>query len=184
MGTVPLGVFEVEIAGPENEEWLFPPTQERLRGRYDALNVSHLDPGERLRALHKIAPSIPGLYLRVDTRKKTVAIVDPLRETDEGRRLWDAIKSQVSMIDSSSNIEPWKTRLIELRDSEGCDDTLKNWMHWIARGIGDGICRATSRSDKWPTLSEIKSMPGRRKIDPSNNLLVGDANYEAAPVTA
>ena len=170
--------FEVEIASKGNNEWLFPPTQERLRGRWDALNVAHLEPGERLRALHQIAPVIPGIRICIDMDNKILSIYDPLRETEEGQRIWENIKDRVKAIDSSGNIELMKRRDLSLVEFDHPRNALKDWMFWCRRGINEGICEPTKESAEWPTLESIRNSEGRRRIDPSNSSLAGEDQLE------
>lgn len=79
VGVAESTVVEIEIDGPRNENCIFRPLKQKLRGRFDLNRIA--EPRARMLAV-TIPEPIPGQRLRVDLLTKKVSIVEPL-QTDE-----------------------------------------------------------------------------------------------------
>ena len=161
-----MAIFEVEIGNSRNDQWLFPGNQQILRGRWDYANCSHLDTGERHKAIQQKTQVIPGMLISIDMDKQTISILDALSETEEGRKIWEKISTLVGSVGGNDHFKTCPPQVIELCDSPEPESVLKNWLYWCARGIKDGDCKPTERSAKWPTCSQVDTMAGYRIIFP------------------
>ncbi len=179
-------MFEIEIAGPNNENHQFGPTKHILRGRWSAHHVAEFSKHDALNRIHKIAPVIPGMRVRVEKVKGgsyTCSIYDPLRDTDEGRALWEKLRPACE----GTPFFPGKGK-IELPESVTfpmCDhDTVKTWMYAMVRVVDAGYGIITKESNPLPTLEQVKAMPGRRRREhfAMRQLQPEDMYADAVPV--
>lgn len=157
-------MIEVEVGNKRNGPWLFPANGMLLRGRWDYKNVMHLSIGESQTALsRKLQPYgtfIPGMLIRVDLKRQTLSIVDALRHTEEGRKIWKVVHEHLTSGNPLGGQEPADDVVIDLTEMTNAKSMAKNWLHWIAKGIKDGDCIVTASSDKMPTFQEIEALDG------------------------
>lgn len=155
-----------------NEAATFAPLgKERLRGRWNASKVAHRDKqrgnvGALQRELSQIE-SIPGLFLALDTDKMEAARFDPLRETEDGKKLWARI---TAIYRKHLSNEP---RLLEpqfIRNMSA--DDVKTWA-WCLRELVDcHLAQYATGSERLPDKDTIaQTWPGKRMRDPGNTLI-------------
>lgn len=152
----------IEIAGPHNEHALFGPLGERLRGRWNAHALSGRSAHESLAALHAALPEgyIPGICLAIDPAKQTGRRFDPLKETDEGRAIWQAIEPVLQQYaEFLKGGQPWDETVV--RDLS--PDALKTWVYDMRNLIDCGLARHIS-GPELPSLEKIREFVGARKL--------------------
>lgn len=168
----------IEIAGPRNEQYMWPVTLESLRGRWKASSVAHHDKSDALKAVCALE-SIPGLYVWIDTRKKSCGIYDPLGfdengevVSDAGRRKfkrWEVIQKEHST--RLSAMQPWPAMVFEPRQGEPENEQnsrLKEWIYHMRRAVDQGYAEYVDGSPQLPPIDEIVKLPGRIKNEPFN----------------
>ncbi len=158
-------IFEIEIASERNHSYSFAPTLEVLRGRWASANVAHLEPGAVLRQVHQAAPIIPGMRVRVDVANRTLTVYDPLKETEEGQKIWARISAIFEQNEEvfGADIKPVDSSRVEFSV-----DAVKEWLYWMRRAINAGHAIKTPESSEIPTLEEVKKLPGKRQAEPWN----------------
>jgi hypothetical protein len=166
-GQLLMAKYTIEIDGPRNERVIFAPTQSfpPLRGRWKAHAVAGRGKSPAMNALSSVE-FIPGICVELDTSKKQGRTFDPLRETDEGRRIWRTVKSILvdQKQDFGSGHEPWQTAVHERLDA----DAIKLWLWHMVQLVESGLARVVSGSDRLPSVDDVRAMPGRRRKDPMN----------------
>jgi hypothetical protein len=165
--------YAIEIAGPRNERAIFSPIgKERLRGRWNFAKVAHLDKnkaanGEALRELSLVAPLIPGLYIVLDTDRRIGSVLDPLGESQEGKRIQAEIKKIVERYRFALECGADPRPKVDY-PSLSADD-IKTWLFHMRTMVDTGIAEVPSGVAPLPTIAEIRAMPGRRLRDPGNS---------------
>jgi len=164
----------IEIAGPQNDNYMWPVTQEALRGRWRAAVVAHHDKSDGLKAVCALE-SIPGLHVWIDTRAKECGICDPLGMdekgepvSDEGRRKfkqWETIQREHQT--QLSKMAPWEPQAFS---SDRCNkDFMKEWLFCMRRAIDAGYAIYVDGSQQLPPIEEIVKLPGRITNEPFNS---------------
>ena len=161
--------YSIEIAGPQNEYVLFVPTKDRLRGRWDWSNVTHRDTSEELKEIARVTRSgIPGRVVSLDTSAKRGSIVDPLKETAEGRKMLEAMNSVYRRYSASSGGEKAANETQVFEDLD--QDNIKEWLFYMRSLVDQGYARHVPGSTELPDLQTIRrSIPGKRRKDPLAN---------------
>lgn len=162
----------IEIAGQNNEQYIWPVTQTALRGRWSASKVAKHDKSTALKALSEIE-HIPGLQVWIDTRAKTCGIYDPLGVnekgepvSDVGQRIWrhiERVQQQNSTVFTKT--APWEPVV----QTDLTNDQLKEWTYWMARAVEGRHAIYADGSQQLPPISDIVKLPGRIKNEPFNS---------------
>jgi len=151
--------YIVEIAAPRNRNVRFGPTLERLRGRWSHTVTGGRSVHESLSRLHMVAPEIPGIYLSLDTKIREAKRYDPLRETEEGRRLWVQIEEVCDLYhEYFGRRKPWDTAVYPNMHA----NDMKTWLFEMRKLVDAGLARPVSGSDPLPDLDKIRQLPGGR----------------------
>lgn len=162
--------FVIEIDGPKNENVLFAPVQSFpfLRGRWAAFRVAHRNKSEVMGQMSRIE-SIPGICVELDTDKRQGRIFDPLRETDEGRKIWREVQAVIRDFPSffGNPREPWP----ETIHDRLTPDNIKTWLWSMSNLVAAGQARVVGGSDPMPSPEDVRKMPGKRLKDPMNTVL-------------
>jgi hypothetical protein len=158
--------YIIEVAGPKNQYVIFQPTQQRLRGRLSVAHVAHLRPTEVNAELYREVGDIPGIWIALDTDKKYGEILDPLKETPEGREKMAKINSVLNRYKHVSGGE--KRGHDRSQHANLTVDQVKEWLHYMRQMVDDKIALEVTGSASLPKIDEIREMPGKRRRDPFN----------------
>ena len=159
--------YSIEIQGPQNNYALFIPTKERLRGRWDFRNTTHRDLSEELKEIARVAGVIPGRVVSLDTAAKKGSIIDPLKETADGRKIMAAINDiyRRYSVSSGGQKSPHETQEYELDQ-----DTVKEWMFYMRSLVDQGLAQYVPGTTELPDIDTIrKTVVGKRRKDPLSN---------------
>jgi hypothetical protein len=163
-----MATYSVEISGSKNEYVTFAPTRERLRGRWDFRNVSHKDLSDTLKHISRVAPVIPGIVLTLDTTKRLAKRIDPLVETESGRKIMADINSVLRRYQQEFGGE--KRGMDASVQEEMSDDNMKEWAYYMRQMIDSGFAQYVPGSTELPKLDEIrKNWVGKRRESPFGN---------------
>lgn len=166
-------VFAVEVCSADNSYWIFPPAQMRLRGHFSAAAVAHVNKtSDALRRLLSEVHDIPGIVIRVDSERMRGEILDPLASTPEGTKLLARINE---IFAGNPGDFPASQRGWDSVPQELTNNTLKDWLYWMRRGIESGVAKLIGQTPL-PSLEQIQAMPGKRIADP---LYTGQSTGEA-----
>lgn len=146
-----------------NNRWMFPPTQERLRGRWNWAEVQHLSISEAYRQHASQVPVIPGICIVLDTDAASGTIFDPLKEDEKGQEVWRKLQLVEKAAGNPSGLSKPKDIVTQ---SDLDEDAIKEWLYWIVRGVEAGHARLMDGSAPLPNLRDVKAMPGKRQADP------------------
>lgn len=171
------GRVVIEVGDDRNRNFLWNPTQDLLRGAWRRENLRS---GELNRLTEQI-PSIPGIRIEIDGRRRICRIYDPLN--NEGLKpLLERIQRGVK---SAMNSEQGPERDKVYQD---CDDTtLKTWLYWARRLVngtprqrndeedmdGYGGPQAKVIEGLLPTLREIERLAGKTTVSQFDSALNG-----------
>lgn len=142
---------EIEFGDKNNGQAMFPPLQERMRGRWDPHN---LPLGMSMSAELRVVPTIPGVRVRVNTRKMTGELIEPL-SFKENEGLANEVKKRTKAMSGVAHgpREEYKRDLDEVE--------MKSWLYWMWRHVKCGQAFLTGGE----VLDENelnKAMPGVR----------------------
>lgn len=144
---------------------VFPPTKEKLRGRWDYSVTANRDKSTGQKAMAMATPVIPGMIVLLDTTRSIGQIVDPLGETQEGRSVMAAINGVIEKypaeFDGQQRPHPPQTHQLG-------EDGIKTWAHFM-RQLLDTDYATQAGGQPLPSKSEIAKWPGRRARDPMNS---------------
>lgn len=137
-----------------------------LRGRWSSSVVAYADKSEALKSMSSV-PIIPGIHIWLDVRERKAGIYDPLRDTDEGRRIWTDVKKILDRYAFAFGgpYAPWEP---VTQDNLTIDD-IKGWAFHMRTALDGGLAQYVPGSEQLPTIDKIKAMPGKRKADPWNS---------------
>lgn len=162
--------YSIEIAGKRNDNVVFPPVSQLLRGAWDIANTAHLNMvngpgGDWLRDLTTRVRRIPGLVVVVDSDKKKAAILDPLGlpENTELLKTMNLVFKTHGRPFDSNGCRPQDTQEYTL-DFDG----VKLWLYWMRRLLNGNLAVLCAGSPDLPSLEECDKLPGRRRADPMN----------------
>ena len=156
-------VVKIEIADECNRSVVFHPLQQKLRGRWDAQNVSYKRAHQALAQLPNV---IPGIQVIIDTNRKTRGYIDPLAnsEHEETVEKIRVAREQVSGISPGHN--PWPPVKFE----NSTHNELKTWMYWMRRLVDNKQAIIIGNTDSLPTMADIESMPGEIFVGQFNSV--------------
>lgn len=155
--------FQIEVNGPKNEQLIFAPIGQKLRGRWD-FSRTQRDKSDPMKALALATPVIPGIVIVLDTDAKEGQIVDPLSETRDGKAVFARIQEVAKrFLGTFDEWQPWPLA------THGLDvDKVKTWAHFMRVAVDCGYATDLS-SVKLPTTEDIAKWPGKRARDPLNS---------------
>lgn len=144
---------EIEFGDDHNRQAMFPPLQERMRGRWDPHKLPlGMVLSEKLRSV----PVIPGVRVRVNTRKMTGELIDPL-SLPENAALAAEVRTQTKAMTGQAH-GPRDGAKRDLDEIE-----MKSWLYWCWRHVRCGQAFLTPTSDKLLTEDELNlAMPSVR----------------------
>lgn len=152
----------VEIATPKNANIVFKPLNMTLRGRWDMANcrgVPNPDSG------YANMPTVPGLYVAVDPKNKTVRAVDPLGFDENADLLF---KVQECAARDQGRVGPWpESRLDGQTESE-----IKTALWHVYSLVAAGKARPIKGT--LPNKQEILGMPGHLLVRAGSTETVWD----------
>lgn len=131
---------EIEIDGPRNESWHFPPGGFDVRGRFDLLRVA--EPMARSKS-HEWPSPIPSQRLGVD-ESGCGYLVESLHEPE-----FAALREKIESI--PKKLPPAKRDLGKVTDEA-------SWVYWLKRAVESGLAKITKGSLP-------KECPGEPKLD-------------------
>ena len=146
-------VCTIEIADECNRSVTFHPLQQKLRGRWDAQNVSYKRAHQ---ALTMLPTMIPGIQIVIDTNRKTRGYIDPLGKP-ENSEIIEKIKAARR---EQSGICPGHNPWPAVKFEKSTENELKTWLYWMRRLVDSEKAIIIGPSDSLPTMDEIESMPG------------------------
>ena len=157
-----MGETVIEICGEKNESVLFSVTNEHLRGRWNSAVSGGRATHEALGALHAAMPGgyCPGIYLSFNPQERLCKRIDPLLDTDEGKKCWASMERVLKEHESIlGNGRPWPTVLYANLD----DTDVKTWAYALRQLIDSKLARYVS-GPQLPPLSDIAKLPGSVKL--------------------
>jgi hypothetical protein len=159
--------YTVEACGQNNEQWIYAPLREKLRGHWSWAKVGHKDKSEYAKVLSQAAPEVPGQCILIDTDKKELVVFDPLIETPEGQRVLAAMNGVNERFGAESGGKKTgaERSILKLRD----ENEVKTHLHFMRLGIDEGLAKTPNGGESLPSLEEIAAMPGKRLRDPGNS---------------
>jgi hypothetical protein len=170
-----MGRIVIEVCGPRNEQLAFPMMAGQdgnggLRGRWSAAAVAYADKSEGMKAMSAVS-IIPGIHIWLDVKERKAGIYDPLRDTDDGRRVWADVKRILDRYSFAFGgpFEPWQP---VTRENLTIDD-IKDWAFHMRTALDGNLAQYVPGSDQLPTIDKIRSMPGRRHADMWNTGRMG-----------
>lgn len=143
----------VEFNGNLNQNFLFKPLMETLRGRWMISRVRYGDTGNL-----SSMPDIPGQYLCVDVKGKSFRVVDPLSFEEN-----EPILRKANGILEQKNIGRGKSRARdEIKKENQTDSEIKSLL-WQVLELAD-TGKLTVIQGTLPTRKQVLDMPGGLKI--------------------
>lgn len=158
-------IYKIEANGPNNEQLIFAPVSEVLRGRWKVAATAHKNgSSEGYRELVRLG-DIPGECILLDTTKEEGWIFDPLAESESGKSLFERMKGVFRRYQH----EFGKPEALKKKRHFKLDaDHVKTWAFCMAGAIASGHATYVDGSSKLPSQDEIRGWPGRRQRDPMN----------------
>lgn len=158
-------MYEIEIAGPKNEQQFFSPTQSIVRGRWHVANVSTREQSTAMRDMNRVN-EIPGKRISLGIKKRIGKITDPLLTSKEGVEKFKEINKISTEHQESLGGEK---KLEEDQEFKNLTlDEIKTWLHHMRAIIDNKMGQKTENSLQLPSLEKISTMPGKRIKDPGN----------------
>jgi hypothetical protein len=155
--------YAIEVAGPHNDNLIFSPLQQKLRGRWDMAKVSHRDKTEGMKMLALAVSVIPGQVVALNVDKSIGRIVDPLNDKD-GKAILDKCNGVFAqyreVFGGQHDPHPDTTHNLNV-------DQVKTWLYAMRRLVDSGLAVPVSGGNPLPELDQIRAMPGRRRADPN-----------------
>ncbi|MDX1945229.1 MAG: hypothetical protein SFU86_07470 [Pirellulaceae bacterium] len=135
-------VIEIEIDGPRNENCVFRPLQQRIRGRFDLRRVA--EPLAMMK-LQQHPDPIPGQRLRLDLATAKAELIEPLRLPE-----FEALRARYER-------DPAGVRQAELPKDEVYENVdVATWLYWLSLEVAAGKARLIR--GRFPT-----PLPGKPK---------------------
>ncbi len=163
-GFASIGEIVIEVGDNHNRNPVFAPTQTFLRGRFLKSNLHHSVFNEYVENL----PDLPGHRILIDPRRRYGLIFDPLSRDEFRAQLQDAqkrLRGQSVSTAGPVNVTygPDQDYKFErMKDSE-----IKTWIFYMRRLVD--AQSAWVVSGNLPQLEEIKSLPGKTRIEIFNS---------------
>lgn len=133
----PLPPVTIEVNESRNNNVMFLPLSENLRGRWDA---HRLNPGDQsIAGLHRI-PVIPGLHVSVIAADRMCRVDDPL-EMPGNRQLLAEINSVHKQIFKRELT--FKSAVVRQPVD---DDEMATWVYWMMRLVKGGLANVVTGS--------------------------------------
>lgn len=143
----------LEFNGDLNQNFLFRPLMEEFRGRWAVARVKLADKG----ALSSM-PDIPGQCICIDTKAKSVRVIDPL-SFDSNEQLLATANS----ILEAKNIGRGKMRARDEISHQNLKDTTLKSLLWHVLEMYDGG-NLTVVQGTPPTRKQVLDMPGKLQL--------------------
>lgn len=166
------GRVVIEIGDDRNRNIMWNPTQDVLRGRWDK---DKLRAGE-LNQKTEMIPTIPGLRIEIDGRRRVLRIYDPL----DSERLASLLAKVKRGVKAAINVDGTPEK--ERRYEDSSETEIKTWLWW-ARRLVEGVplsedeLTATVRGGpqarviegSLPSLAQIERLPGKVQMEHHNS---------------
>jgi len=150
--------YRIEVESPNNARLFFGPLARKVRGRWRAANVTHLDLAPWFKGVTSI-PEIPGECIWIDLEKREAGCVDLLSDP-KNAGLMTKLRNFFTTI-GKPGITPKEP--IHLRGLDA--NEIKDFLYWMARAVKAGHAAPVAGSPELPKLEAIKAMPGKRKLN-------------------
>lgn len=159
--------FTVEFGCDYNRNFTItcPPFQGvDIRGRYDTSRMAKRPMGMRDLGSEatRIPSPIPGAMLRIDVRRSTATLFDPLAETTEGKEILRRYNELAKRVPALRQMSPFESLTYKLDP-----DQLKTLLCDLLRKLESGDI--TVIDGRMPELDELDNIPGHELYDPGNN---------------
>ena len=152
-----LGEIVIELGDDRNRRFLYPPTQQELRGAWRKANLIGITMDVRMTQM----PDLPGLHVFLDCRKARVRIADPLAAPENKAILQQA---QAVHKDVFRTLAGPEADYVE----EGLNETkLKTHLFWIRRLVDAGSARVVQ--GELPDMETIEALPGMTRAEAWNS---------------
>jgi hypothetical protein len=161
-------VLEVSDNLNSNRDW--PPTQRKLRGAWRHENTRNfaLDTDGIFAVLRQMR-DIPGMHIRVNTKRKIAEVIDPL--ADPAKK--DLLQNIQSVYEKA-----WGKKCCPEKPDRYDDmsaDEIKTWIYWSRRFLDAQQCVLVSGSV--PEMKEIFDMPGKIVRNTNDDALTDEQRY-------
>lgn len=147
----------IEIGDEKNRSLMCPISKERLRGWWKRSNLI----GVSVSAAAQSLPDLPGIYVILDCRKKTIRYADPLSFPENADLLTHAQKIVKEVFRDSCGPEK------EVVQENLNENDLKTALYWFRRIVDSK--QAALISGSLPEMEQILALPGRTKIESWNS---------------
>jgi hypothetical protein len=138
------GEWAIEIDTRQNDAYLWPPTQDRLRGAWSPFNYP---PGSESSVGLFQMPPFPGMQVRLNPRSRQAMIVDPLENNpDLMKQVSERFKHTFQMGNKSDGC----TWVKEKMHDNLSDDQIATWLYWMMRAVNSGFAKPTQGSAAIP----------------------------------
>lgn len=166
------GRVVIELGDDRNRNILWGPTQEVLRGRWDK---EKLRAGE-LNQKTELIPTIPGMRIEIDGRRRILRIYDPLASERLASLLAKVKRGIKEAVNQTGSPSPEKVY------DNASETEIKTWLYW-ARRLLEGTpliedeATATVRGGPQarliegsvPSMSAIERLPGKIQMELHNS---------------
>lgn len=142
-----------EFNGPLNQNFLFKPLMEILRGRWMVRRVKLADTG-KLSAM----PDLPGQYIAIDVKAKTYRVVDPLGfpENEDVLQAANAIRDATNIGGGKAKPRP------EIVKQNVKDSDMKSLLWQVLELFESGDLTVVQGT--MPSRKQVLEMPGALKL--------------------
>lgn len=143
----------VELNGSLNQNFLFKPLMENLRGRWMVSRVKLGDTG----ALSGM-PDLPGQHICVDVKQKSLRVVDPLDFPENEQLL-----AKANGILEAKNVGRGKMRPRDEINKNNLNDNAMKGLLWQLLELYD-TGKLTVVQGTMPTRKQVLEMPGKLQL--------------------
>lgn len=147
------GEIILEVGDSKNRYVTFAPTKSRLRGWWKKENLIGVSMNESLSQM----PSLPGVYIVLDCRKRELRVYDPLTRSEFKEALEQARRVHKECFRTDAG--PEKELKLENLDPTG----LKTALYHVRRLLDNKQARLLS--GQMPELEKILDLPGRTRVE-------------------
>lgn len=158
------GKVVIELGDDRNRMIVFGPTKEKLRGRWDKANLR----GDEVTEQMEYIPTIPGLHIELDGRKRQARIYDPLTLPQYKRTLEQARKGHRHVLKRDAHPDDERVK------EKMTDTDIKTWLYHMRRlvdgtpPVDDPVTGRTTGGPQahlvegtLPSYEEIEALPGK-----------------------
>lgn len=155
------GEWAIEIDTRQNDAYLWPPTQDRLRGSWSPYNYP---PGSESSAGLFQIPPFPGMQVRLNPREGRAVITDPLAQP-ANQELLRSISERYKHTFQMGQMSAGCTSVDDKVHEGLTEDQIATWLYWMMRAVNSKYAKIASGSAPIPSDErEIQKMFPKARI--------------------